>query len=57
MQNYLIPEPFRSDNCYFITNTLVGLEVQSELWVVPLNHNLGGFLDGLSRKKNKLVYA
>jgi hypothetical protein len=35
-------------NCpYLIADPLVGLEVERQLGVVPLNDDLGGLLDGL----------
>jgi len=31
----------------FIANSLVGLEIEGQLWVVSLNDDLGGLFDGL----------
>jgi len=44
----LVAETLGSDDGNLITDSLVGLEVKSELWVVSLNDSLGGLLDGLS---------
>jgi hypothetical protein len=43
----LVPETLRRDDGNLIADPLVGLKVQRELWVVPLNDDLGGLLDGL----------
>jgi len=43
----LVAETLGSDDGNLITDSLVGLEVKSELWVVTLNDGLGGLLDGL----------
>jgi hypothetical protein len=44
---YLVAEALGRDYCDFITDALVGLEVEGELRVVSLNDDLGGLLDGL----------
>lgn len=44
---YLVPQPFAGNDGDFVTYALVGLEVEGELWVVALNDDLGGLLDGL----------
>jgi hypothetical protein len=43
----LVAKALGSDNSNFVADTLVGLEVEGELWVVALNDDLGGLLDGL----------
>lgn len=43
----LVAEALGSDNGDLIADALVGLEVQGELRVVPLNDDLGGLLNGL----------
>jgi hypothetical protein len=43
----LIPKTLRRDNSDFIANALVGLEVESEFGVVPLDDDFGGLLDCL----------
>jgi hypothetical protein len=44
---YLVAEALGRDDGDFITDALVGLEVEGELRVVSLNDDLGGLLDGL----------
>ena len=44
---HLVPQSLGSDDSDLIADTLVGLEVESKLRVVPLNDDLGGLLDGL----------
>jgi hypothetical protein len=44
---YLVAETLRGDNCDFIANSLVGLEVEGQLGVVSLNDDLGGLLNCL----------
>ena len=44
---YLVAETLGGDDGNLITDPLVGLEVQGELGVVPLNDDLGGLLDSL----------
>jgi hypothetical protein len=46
--SYLVAETLRGDDGDLIADSLVGLEVKSELWVVTLNDDLGGLLDSLS---------
>lgn len=45
--NYLVAETLGSNNGNLVADALVGLEIESELGVVPLNDDLGGLLDGL----------
>jgi len=44
---YLVPQPLAGNNGDLIADTLVSLEVESELGVVALNDDLGGLLDSL----------
>jgi hypothetical protein len=44
---YLVPQPLAGDYSHFIAYSLVGLEVEGETGIVPLNDDLGGLLDGL----------
>ena len=44
---YFVAKTLRCDNGNLITDTLVGLEIESELWVVPLDYDLCGLFDGL----------
>lgn len=44
---YLVAEALGGDDGNLIADALVGLEVQGELGVVPLNDDLGGLLDSL----------
>lgn len=46
-RTHLVAEALGSNNGDLIADTLVGLEVQGELGVVPLNDDLGGLLDSL----------
>lgn len=43
----LVAEALGSNDGDLIADALVGLEVESETGVVPLNDDLGGLLDGL----------
>jgi hypothetical protein len=43
----LVAQALAGNNGDLIAQALVGLEVESELGVVPLNQDLGGLLDGL----------
>jgi hypothetical protein len=43
----LVAETLRRNDGDLIADALVGLEVEGELGVVPLNDDLGGLLDGL----------
>ena len=43
---YLIPQPLARDNSNLIAYTLVNLEVERELWVVSLDDDFSGLLDG-----------
>lgn len=47
MDIYLVAEALGGNNGDLIADALVGLEVQGELGVVPLNDDLGGLLDSL----------
>ena len=48
---YLVAKALRGDNCDFIANTLVGLKVKGEFWVVAFDDDFGRLLDGLWRAK------
>ena len=43
----LVPETLRGDDGDLVADSLVGLEVEGEAGVVPLDDDLGGLLDGL----------
>ena len=43
----LVTQALRGDDGNLIADALVGLEVEGQLGVVPLNDDLGGLLDGL----------
>ena len=45
----LVAKTLGGDDGDFIAYALVGLEVESELWVVAFDDDFGRFLDGLSR--------
>jgi hypothetical protein len=45
--SHLVAKTLGSDNGDFIADSLVGLEVEGELWVVSLDDDLGGLFDGL----------
>jgi hypothetical protein len=45
--SYLVAETLRGNDCNFIADSLVGLEIEGQLRVVSLNDDLGGLLDGL----------
>jgi hypothetical protein len=47
MRSYLIAETLRGNDGDLIADSLVGLEIEGQLWVVSLNDDLGGLLDGL----------
>jgi hypothetical protein len=47
LRSYLVAETLRGNDCNLIADSLVGLEIESQLGVVPLNDDLGGLLDGL----------
>ena len=47
LRTHLIPETLASNDSDFIANTLVGLEVQSQFWIITFDDDFGGFLDGL----------
>jgi hypothetical protein len=44
----LVAETLGCNDSNLIADSLVGLEVESQLWVVSLNDDLGGLLNGLS---------
>jgi len=44
---HLVAQSLGRNDGDLIADTLVGLEVESQLWVVTLNDDLGGLLDGL----------
>ena len=46
-KTHLIPETLASNDSDFIADTLVGLEVQSQFWIITFDYDFGGFLDGL----------
>jgi hypothetical protein len=47
MEAYLVPQPLTCDYGHLIANLLVDFKVKRELWVIPLNNDLGGLFDGL----------
>lgn len=47
----LVSETLRGDDGNLIADSLVRFEVESELWVIPLNDHLGGLFDGLHDTK------
>lgn len=47
MGTHLVAQALGGNDGNLITDPLVGLEVQSQLGVVPLNDDLGGLLDSL----------
>jgi hypothetical protein len=47
--SYLVAETLGSNDGDLIADSLVGLEVESQLGVVTLNDDLGGLLDSLCR--------
>jgi len=48
---YLVAEALRGDNCDFIANALVGLEIEGEFWVVAFDDDFGRLFNGLQRIK------
>jgi hypothetical protein len=38
---YLVTKSLRGDDCDFIANTLVSLEVEGEFWVVAFDDDFG----------------
>lgn len=52
----LVPQPLRGDDSDLIADTLVGLKVEGELWVVPLNDDLGGLLNSLGANYEDPTY-
>ena len=47
LRTHLISETFTSNDGDLIANTLVGLEVQSQFWIITFDYDFGRFLDGL----------
>lgn len=45
--SYLVAKTLRCNDGNFIADSLVGLEVQGELWVVSFDNDLCGLLNGL----------
>ena len=48
---YLVAKALRGDNCNFIANALVGLEIEGKFWVVAFDDDFGRLLNGLQRAK------
>ena len=46
-KTHLIPKTLASNDSDLIANTLVGLEVQSQFWIITFDYDFGGFLDSL----------
>ena len=46
-KSYLVAETLGGNDGNLIADSLVGLEIEGELWVVSLNDDLSGLLDGL----------
>lgn len=44
----LVAKTLGSNDGDLITDSLIGLEIEGQLWVVTLNDDLGGLLDSLS---------
>lgn len=44
---YLVAESLGSNDGDLITDSLVGLEIESQLWVISLDNDLGGLLNSL----------
>lgn len=53
-KTHLVAKALGSNDGNLIANALVGLEVQGELGVVPLNDDLGGLLNGLGANATHL---
>jgi len=51
----LVAQALRSNDGNLIADALVGLEVESQARVVPLNDDLGGLLDGLGTNATHFV--
>jgi hypothetical protein len=45
--SYLVAETLGSNDCDLIADSLVGLEIEGQLWVVSFNDDLGGLLNSL----------
>jgi hypothetical protein len=45
--HYLVAQTLRGYDGNFIADSLVGLEVEGEFWVVAFDNDLGGLFDGL----------
>lgn len=52
----LVPQPLGGNDSDLIADTLIGLKVKGELWIVPLNDDLGGLLDGLGANYEDPTY-
>jgi hypothetical protein len=48
---YRVAKALRGDNCDFIANALVGLEIEGEFWVVAFDDDFGRLFNGLQRIK------
>jgi hypothetical protein len=44
---YLITKSFRSNDSDFVADALIGLEIEGEFRVIPLDDHFRGFLDSL----------
>ena len=47
LEPHLVSQALASNDGDFIADTLVGLEVQGQFWVVTFDYDFGGFLNGL----------
>lgn len=47
VESYLVAETLGSNDGNLIADSLVGLEIEGQLWVVSLDDDLGGLLNGL----------
>ncbi len=50
----LVSQSLGLDSGDFITKSLVGLEIQSQLWIVTFNQSLRSTLDGLGSNSTLL---
>lgn len=50
----LVSQSLRLDGSDFVTQSLVGLEIHGQLWIVLFNQSLGGTLDGLGSNSTLL---
>lgn len=46
-EHYLVAKTLRCDNGNFITDALVGFEIEGQLGIIALNDDLCGFFDRL----------